>query len=137
MGTLAGFAKERVVEVMQLDELMEQWARWGVQNGSRNVNIIGRLMEQFIQHEAHVSSIPYGVDRDGVMLAIDRVICAMPPIRRQVVVLEYTQGGTQEQKARRCCPQIGRRAFQNQLLLAHAQISNIPSVKRLLDMNYL
>lgn len=122
---------------MQLDKLMEQWARWRVQNGSRNVNILVRLMEQFIPYEAHVSSIPYGVDRDGVMLAIDRAICAMPPIRRQVVLLEYTQGGTQEQKARRCNPAIGRRAFQNQLSLAHAQISNIPSVKRLLDMNFL
>ena len=122
---------------MQLDELMEQWARWSMSNGSRNVNIIGRLMEQFISHEAHVSCIPYGVDRDGIMLAIDRAVCAMPPIRRQVVLLEYMQGGTQEQKARRCRPAIGRRAFQNQLLLAHAQISNIPSVKRLLDMNYL
>ncbi len=118
---------------MQLDELMEQWARWGAQNGSKGINIIGRLMEQFIPHEAYVSSIPYGVDRDGVMLAIDRVICAMPPIRRQVVVLEYTQGGTQEQKARRCCPQIGRGAFKNQLALAHAQISSISCVKKLLD----
>ena len=122
---------------MQLDELMEQWARWGVQNGSRNVNIIGWLMEQIIPHKSYVSSIPYGVDRDGVMLAIDRAVCAMPPIRRQVVLLEYKQGGTQEQKARRCNPAIGRRAFQNQLSLAHAQISNIPSVKKLLNTNYL
>lgn len=122
---------------MQLDELMEQWARWCVQNGSRNVNIIGRLMEQFIPHEAHVSSIPYGVDRDGVMLAIDRAVCAMPPIRRQVVLLEYTQGGTQEQKARRCNPAIGRGAFKNQLALAHAQISSISCVKKLLSMDYV
>lgn len=122
---------------MQLDELLEQWARWSMSNGSRNVNIIGRLMEQFIPHEAYVSSIPYGVDRDGIMLAIDRVICAMPPIRRQVVVLEYTQGGTQEQKARRCNPAIGRGAFKNQLALAHAQISSIPCVKKLLSMDYV
>ena len=80
-----------------------------------------------------VSAIPYGVDKDGVFCAVDAAICAMPPVRRQVLLLEYTQRGTQEQNARRCNPVLTRRSFQNQLYLAHAQIASLPCVKKLLD----
>lgn len=118
---------------MQVEDVLDLWAKWRFEHSGGQANILYRLMRGIEPHPLKISDIPYGVDKDGIFCAIDAAVCALPPIRRQVLLLEYTQRGTQEQKARRCSPALTRRSFQNQLYLAHAQIARLPCVKKLLD----
>lgn len=119
---------------MTVDELLDLWARWRLKRDDGlgyRASSLNALMAARLACEPRVSEIPYGVDGDGVFWAIDLLVCRMPEIRKQVVLAEYTQKGSQEQKALRCKPPLSRRRFQNQLDLAHKQVLALPCVKSL------
>jgi DNA-directed RNA polymerase specialized sigma24 family protein len=41
-------------------------------------------------------------EMDSASVEMDQCVCALPPALRQVVMLEYTRTGTQQQKANEC-----------------------------------
>lgn len=119
--------------MMQVGDVLDLWAKWSFGYSGGQVNVIGRLMDGIEPQPLRISAIPYGVDKEGVFCAIDAAICALPPMQRQVILLEYVQHGTQEQKARRCSPKICVRTYRSQLKRAEVQIGRLPCVQKLLD----
>lgn len=120
---------------MQIEQLMEEWARWcavrednGLGYKSSSLNFI---FERKVIKE-RVSEIPYGVDVDSVMSAIDQAVNRLPYIRKQVVIAEYRQIGSREVKAKHLNPPLQLGSFRNQLNLAHVAISRLPLVAKLL-----
>lgn len=119
---------------MKIEQLMEEWARWCAvreDNGLGYKPSLNFMLERKTARK-QVSEIPYGVDIDSVMSAIDQTVNRLPYIRKQVVIAEYRLIGTREAKAQHLNPPLQLGRFRNQLNLAHVAISRLPLVAKLL-----
>lgn len=125
-----------------IEQLLDDWAVWKNNQENNGLNSLGYKKINPIYRAMHgelstgiwwSSVIPDGVDIDSAMSIVDKAICGLSNRRREVLILEYCENGSQAMKAAKMLPPITQSMFSQHLYFALEQLINNPDVKFLLN----
>lgn len=123
---------------MKLDDLLLWWAEWsakredgGLGFGVSRVNfwMSGGVV---VGNTGGTANLPYGVDVDSIASVMDRAICKLSTRRREILMVEYREIGTQAAKAAGLKRPVSLDTYKRILRNARWNLEADADVKRLL-----
>ena len=95
---------------------LQVWAEWRIRKVDGG---LGYPKKSAFEKVGLIDSF-WTPELDTELIDVDKAVCLLIPERRDVVMQSYTQGGTKEQKARRCG--ISVRTYDLRLDMAHKDV---------------
>lgn len=123
---------------MKLNDLLLWWAEWsakredgGLGFGISRVNFL-MSGSVFTSNTGGTVNLPYGIDVDSIGSIMDRAICKLTPRRREILMVEYRNIGTQAAKAAGLKRPVSLDTYKRILRNARWNLEADDGVKRLL-----